>query len=138
MFRRFSAFYRPYRGLFFLDMVCVIVAGAIDLAFPQFLKLLTNGLFRQSSEVILRYLLWIAAGLTVMYLVRYACNYITLSLGHIMGAKMEADMRKQLFQQYQKLSFSYYDTHNTGEMISRLVNDLLISLKLLTTDRKRC
>ena len=124
MLRRFLAFYRPYRGLFFLDMLCVVLAGAIDLAFPQFLKLLTNGLFRQKSEVIMRYLLWIAAGLTVMYLVRYVCNYITLSLGHIMGAKMEADMRKQLFQQYQKLSFSYYDTHNTGEMISRLVNDL--------------
>lgn len=124
MLRRFLAFYRPYRWLFFLDMLCVVLAGAIDLAFPQFLKLLTNGLFRQKSEVIMRYLLWIAAGLTVMYLVRYVCNYITLSLGHIMGAKMEADMRKQLFQQYQKLSFSYYDTHNTGEMISRLVNDL--------------
>ena len=124
MLRRFLAFYRPYRWLFFLDMFCVVLAGAIDLAFPQFLKLLTNGLFRQKSEVIMRYLLWIAAGLTVMYLVRYVCNYITLSLGHIMGAKMEADMRKQLFQQYQKLSFSYYDTHNTGEMISRLVNDL--------------
>ena len=124
MLRRFLNFYRPYRALFWLDMTCVVVAGAIDLAFPQFLKLLTNGLFKQSGEVILRSLFWIAAGLIVMYLVRYVCNYITLSLGHIMGAKMEADMRKQLFQQYQKLSFSYYDTHNTGEMISRLVNDL--------------
>ncbi|MBO5822451.1 MAG: ABC transporter ATP-binding protein [Lentisphaeria bacterium] len=124
MLRRFLNFYRPYRWLFWLDMTCVVVAGAIDLAFPQFLKLLTNGLFKQKGEVILRCLGLLAAGLVVMYLVRYVCNYITLSLGHIMGAKMEADMRKQLFQQYQKLSFSYYDTHNTGEMISRLVNDL--------------
>ena len=124
MLRRFLEFYRPYRWMFWLDMTCVIVAGAIDLAFPQLLKLLTNGLFKQKGEVILRCLGVIAAGLIVMYLVRYVCNYITLSLGHIMGAKMEADMRKQLFQQYQKLSFSYYDTHNTGEMISRLVNDL--------------
>ena len=124
MLRRFLAFYRPYRGLFILDMVCVVAAGAIDLAFPQFLKLWTNGLFKQKGEVILRCLGVIAVLLIVMYLVRYVCNYITLSLGHIMGAKMEADMRKQLFQQYQKLSFSYYDTHNTGEMISRLVNDL--------------
>ena len=124
MLRRFLEFYRPYRWMFWLDMTCVIVAGAIDLAFPQLLKLLTNGLFQKSSEVILHSLAWISGGLIVMYLVRYVCNYITLSLGHIMGAKMEADMRKQLFQQYQKLSFSYYDTHNTGEMISRLVNDL--------------
>ena len=124
MLKRFLAFYRPYRGLFCLDLCCVVIAGVIDLAFPQLLKLLVNGLFRREAAVIMRYLFWITAGLMLMYIVRYICNYINLSLGHIMGAKMEADMRKQLFQQYQKLSFSYYDTHNTGEMISRLVNDL--------------
>lgn len=105
-------------------MVCVVVAGAIDLAFPQFLKVLMNGLFRGEGGAILRLLPWISGGLILAYVIRYVCNYITLSLGHIMGARMEADMRKKLFQQYQKLSFSYYDTHNTGEMISRLVNDL--------------
>lgn len=124
MLRRFIQFYRPYRWLFALDMFCVIIAGAIDLIFPQLLKVLTNTVFRQSPEEILRKLWWIAGGLAVMYVVRYICNYIVGAWGHIMGAKMESDMRRKLFQQYQKLSFSYYDTHNTGEMISRLVNDL--------------
>ena len=124
MFKRFLQYYRPYWKIFVLDMVCVVVAGAIDLAFPQFLKVLMNGLFRGEGTAILRLLPWISGGLVLAYVIRYICNYITLSLGHIMGARMEADMRKKLFQQYQKLSFSYYDTHNTGEMISRLVNDL--------------
>ena len=124
MLRRFIQFYRPYRWLFALDMFCVIIAGAIDLIFPQLLKVLTNTVFRQSPEEILRKLWWIAGGLAVMYVVRYICNYIVGAWGHIMGANMESDMRRKLFQQYQKLSFSYYDTHNTGEMISRLVNDL--------------
>ena len=110
--------------LFCLDMICVIIAGAIDLAFPQLLKVLTNTVFRQSPEAILQKLWWIAGGLGVMYVLRYICNYFVGAWGHIMGAKMESDMRRKLFQQYQKLSFSYYDSHNTGEMISRLVNDL--------------
>ena len=124
MIRRFIQFYRPYRWLFFLDMVCVVIAGAIDLIFPQLLKVLTNTLFRQSSGEIMRKLLWVSLGLAAMYVLRYFCNYIVGAWGHIMGAKMESDMRRKLFQQYQKLSFSYYDNHNTGEMISRLVNDL--------------
>ena len=63
MIRRFIQFYRPYRWLFFLDMVCVIIAGAIDLIFPQLLKVLTNTLFRQSPEEIMRKLLWVSLGL---------------------------------------------------------------------------
>ena len=124
MLRRFIQFYRPYRMLFVLDMICVIIAGAIDLVFPQLLKVLTNTVFRQTPEEILKKLWWIAGGLAAMYVVRYVCNYFVGAWGHIMGAKMESDMRRKLFQQYQKLSFSYYDSHNTGEMISRLVNDL--------------
>lgn len=124
MLRRFIKYYRPYRWLFWLDMLCVVIAGAIDLIFPQMLKVLTNTVFRQSPEDILRKLWWIAGGLAAMYVLRYFCNYFVGAWGHIMGARMESDMRRKLFQQYQKLSFSYYDTHNTGEMISRLVNDL--------------
>ena len=103
MIRRFIQFYRPYRMLFCLDMICVIIAGAIDLAFPQLLKVLTNTVFRQSPEAILQKLWWIAGGLGVMYVLRYICNYFVGAWGHIMGAKMESDMRRKLFQQYQKL-----------------------------------
>ena len=107
-----------------LDMFCVLVAGAIDLAFPQILRYLTNDVFHRESDVILRILLYVTFALVVMYLVRYAAMYITGAWGHIMGARMETDMRRSIFRQYQKLSFSYYDRNNTGDMLSRVVTDL--------------
>ena len=107
-----------------LDMFCVLVAGAIDLAFPQILRYLTNDVFHRESDEILRILLYMTCALAVMYLVRYAAMYITGAWGHIMGARMETDMRRSIFRQYQKLSFSYYDRNNTGDMLSRVVTDL--------------
>ncbi len=124
LFRRFIRYYRPYRGIFAICMFCSLVTGAIDLAFPQLLKVLTNTLFRKGADEILRALVWVGVGLSVMYIVRYICMYIVGAWGHIMGARMERDMRRDLFQQYQKLSFSYYDRNNTGEMISKLITDL--------------
>jgi ATP-binding cassette subfamily B protein len=85
---------------------------------------LSKNLFTQGSETILRALPYIGIGLLGMYIIRYFCQYFITSWGHIMGARMEADMRNDLFNHFQKLSFSYYDKNNTGEMMSRLVNDL--------------
>ena len=123
-FRKFVRYYRPYRGLFYFDMLCALAVSAIDLAFPQILNFLTKGLFlRDPAEI--RGALWmIGAGLFAMYLVRYGCQYFITSWGHIMGARMESDMRQDLFNHYQRLSFTYYDRNNTGEMMSKLVSDL--------------
>ncbi|HEX2927210.1 MAG TPA: ABC transporter ATP-binding protein [Ruminiclostridium sp.] len=123
-FKKFIRFYKPYKKLFFIDMLCALVASAIDLAFPQILNILTKGIFTHSSSEILHSLLIIGAGLILMYAVRYYCQYYITSWGHIMGARMESDMRQQLFDHYQKLSFSYYDRNNTGEMMSKLISDL--------------
>ena len=107
-----------------LDMSCVMIAGAIDLVFPLLLKYLLEGVFTGDSAYIRRALVWIVTGMAAMYILRYVCQYIVGAWGHIMGAKMERDMRRDLFQQYQKLSFSYYDRNNTGELMSRLMHDL--------------
>lgn len=123
-FKKFIRFYKPYKKLFFIDMLCALIASAIDLAFPQILNLLTKGIFTGSSSQILRSLWIIGTGLIVMYIVRYYCQYFITSWGHIMGARMESDMRQELFDHYQKLSFSYYDKNNTGEMMSKLISDL--------------
>ncbi|AEY68051.1 ABC transporter ATP-binding protein [Clostridium sp. BNL1100] len=123
-FKKFIRFYKPYKKLFFIDMLCALIASAIDLAFPQILNLLTKGVFTGSSAQILRSLWIIGTGLIVMYIVRYYCQYFITSWGHIMGARMESDMRQELFDHYQKLSFSYYDKNNTGEMMSKLISDL--------------
>ena len=122
--KRFIHYYRPYKWIFFADMLCVVIASAADLAFPQILNLLTKDLFTRSPNVIMRSIIWVGVGLLGLYLVRYLCMYFTTCWGHIMGARMERDMRSDLFTHYQRLSFSYYDRNNTGEMMSRIVSDL--------------
>lgn len=123
-FRKFVRYYHPYRRLFYTDMFCALLLSVIDLAFPQILNFLTKGVFLRSAPEIMRTLGIIAVGLIAMYLIRTACQYYITSRGHIMGARMESDMRQDLFDHYQKLSFSYYDRNNTGEMMSKLVSDL--------------
>lgn len=124
IFKKFIKYYKPYKSLFFIDILCALIVSAIDLAFPQILNYLTKGLFAGSSKGILRLLWLIGAVLIAMYLVRYVCQYYITSWGHIMGARMESDMRQNLFDHYQTLSFSYYDKNNTGEMMSKLISDL--------------
>jgi ATP-binding cassette, subfamily B, bacterial len=124
LFRRFISYYKPYRAIFYFDMFCALLLSAIDVAFPQILRNLTNGLFAGSGDEILRMLPWIGGSLLAMYLVRFGCQYYITSWGHIMGARMESNMRQNLFDHYQRLSFSYYDRNNTGEMMSKLVSDL--------------
>lgn len=122
--RKFIKYYKPYKTLFFIDMFCALIVSAIDLAFPQILNFLTKGVFTGSSSEIIRVLWIIGVGLLAMYLVRYFCQYYITSWGHIMGARMESDMRQDLFDHFQTLSFSYYDRNNTGEMMSKLISDL--------------
>lgn len=124
LFKRFLHYYRPYRWLFIADMICVIIASAIDLLFPQLLNLLTKDVFHRGPEAIMKVIVWVGLGLLGLYLVRYFCMYFTTCWGHVMGARMETDMRRDLFHHYQRLSFSYYDKNNTGEMMSRIVSDL--------------
>jgi ATP-binding cassette subfamily B protein len=124
LFRRFISYYKPYRAIFYFDMFCALLLSAIDVAFPQILRSLTSGLFAGAGNEILRMLPWIGVALLAMYLVRFGCQYYITSWGHIMGACMESNMRQDLFDHYQRLSFSYYDRNNTGEMMSKLVSDL--------------
>ena len=124
MFRRFVAYYGPQKHLFIADTACALVLAGIDLAFPIILRTLAGGLFTEGSQAILSALGFIAAGLIAMYLVRAACRYFVSAQGHIMGARMESKMREDLFDQYERFSFAYYDKHNSGDMMSRVVNDL--------------
>ena len=124
VFARFASYYKPYKFLFFFDLACATVLAAVDLAFPQLLNFFTRDFFTRSADVVLTSLGWIALLFAALYSVRTACQYFITSWGHIMGVRMEADMRMDLFKQYQRLSFGYYDRNNTGEMMSKLVTDL--------------
>ncbi len=122
--RKFIRYYRPYRWMFCLDTLCALAICVIDLAFPQILNVLTHGLYTRGREAILPALVWIGAGLLAMYILRYFCQYYITTWGHVMGARMESDMRQDLFDHYQRLSFSYYDRNNTGVMMAKLISDL--------------
>lgn len=122
--KRFIHYYKPYRTVFFLDLICATVISLVDLAYPQILRTSVNTLFTKESSVILRALLPLALGLLIMYIIQSLCKYYVSYQGHMMGAYMERDMRQQLFDHYEKLSFSYYNTHNSGQMMSKLVSDL--------------
>ena len=122
--RKFIRYYKPYQAVFYFDLVCAAVISLVDLAYPQILRTLTRTLFRESGETVLRALIPIAAGLFVMYVVQALCKYYVSYQGHMRGAHMERDMRQQLFDHYEKLSFSYYDNNNSGQMMSKLVSDL--------------
>lgn len=124
VWRAFARYYRPYRALLVLDLLCATVLACVDLAFPQFLNFFTKDFFLRPADQIIGALGWILALFIALYAVRTGCQYFITCWGHIMGARMEADMRRDLFAQYQRLSFDYYDRHNTGAMMSKIVTDL--------------
>ena len=122
--RKFIDYYAPYKTVFFIDLVCAAFISIVDLAYPQILRTMTNTLFTRGSSEILATLPWIAAGLLLMYILQSLCKYYVSYQGHMMGANMERDMRQQLFDHYERLSFSYYSRNNSGQMMSKLVSDL--------------
>lgn len=122
--KKFIKYYGPYKTVFFLDLICATVISAVDLAFPQILRTLTRTLFTRDTASIINALIPIALALLTMYIIQSLCKYYVSYQGHMMGANMERDMRQQLFDYYEKLSFSYYDQNNSGQMMSKLVSDL--------------
>jgi ATP-binding cassette subfamily B protein len=123
-FRYFISFYKPYKKVFFIDLLCAIVISLVDISFPLILSWCVGSMFSQSASDILMFLPKLFVGLLLMYVIRSLCRYYVTAQGHIMGASMERDMRQQLFDQYLDLSFSYYDQNNTGQMMSKIVSDL--------------
>lgn len=122
--KKFIHYYGPYKAVFFIDLICAAVISLVDLAYPQILRTMTRTLFTQDQSKILHALPLIAGCLFIMYVVQCLCKYYVTYQGHMMGAYMERDMRQELFDHYQELSFSYYSRNNSGQMMSKLVSDL--------------
>lgn len=123
-FQKFIQYYKPYKKVFIFDLICAAFISLVDLAYPQILRSLTKTLFLKDASMILKTLPIIGGILFICYIFQAFCKYYVSCQGHIMGAQMERDMRRKLFDHYENLSFSYYDQHNTGQMMSRLVSDL--------------
>ena len=121
---KFLSYYKGQVGLFVADIACSLAVAGIDLAFPQVLRTCTRGIFGEGADAIMGALVYLAAGLVLMYLVRFGCRYFVCFWGHVMGARMESRMREDLFDAYERMSFSFFDRNKSGDLMSRLVSDL--------------
>ncbi len=123
--KKFIAYYKPYKHLFCADMVCALILSGIDLIFPLIVRYLLNDVYTlEEGSKIIQAVIYMGSAMVLLYILRYFCQYFITSWGHIMGARMEADMRHDIFSHLQKLSYSYYDENNTGKLMSRIVTDL--------------
>lgn len=122
--KRFMVYYKPYKLLFFADMLCALIVSAVDLVFPMLVTLLLNEGINNIEGIAFDLIIKVAIIMMVMRIVEYFCRHFITAWGHIMGARMEFDMRRDIFSHLQKLSFNFFDNTKTGQIMSRIVNDL--------------
>jgi ATP-binding cassette, subfamily B, bacterial len=122
MLRRFFSYYRPYKHLFILDFTCAVVAGLLELGFPLAVNQVVDKLLPAGNW---KWILWACAGLLAVYALNTVLNFVVTYWGHKLGINIETDMRKKMFDHLQKLSFRFYDNNKTGQLMSRMSNDLL-------------
>lgn len=121
MLQKFIRYYKPHLPLFTLDFTCAFIMAIMDLVFPYVVVRMIDDVFDTKN---LQMILWVGAGMLLLYILRSILQYIVDYWGHVLGVRMEYHMRKDLFQHLHKLSFNYYDNTKTGQVMSRLVNDL--------------
>lgn len=122
MLKRFLKYYKPHKKLFFIDMFCAFLVATMDLVFPM----LTNFLLKDAiPNKNLRLIIIFTIVLTLLYGIKLIANYVVDYWGHLMGVRLQYDMRKEVFGHLQMLPFSYFDDNKTGIIMSRIVNDLM-------------
>ncbi len=121
MIREFIRYYKPHKKLFLLDLVCALLIAGTDLIFPMVTRQFINQYIpNRSLDLIVR----TGILLVILYIIRFGLDYFVGYWGHVLGVRMEYDMRKEMFGHLQRMSFSYYDDTKTGQIMSRLINDL--------------
>ncbi len=128
MFKKFVSYYKPYKGMFILDMLASLFIAIIGMGYP----ILTNTLLEDiipselyNNDEKTKFIIIFGIALFMCYLIRTILRYFVQYYGHVIGVKMQADMRSDMFKKLQKLPFSYYDEHETGKIMSRMTNDLM-------------
>lgn len=121
--RKFLSYYKPYLGLFSADMACAVIASAATLAIPLCIRYITTHLLEVGSQDALHQIYLMGGLMLALVAIYTVCHAFIDYRGHMMGALMERDMRNELFEHYQKLSFRFYDEHKTGQLMTRITND---------------
>ena len=129
--RKMISYYRPYLGVFFADLFFAMLSAGIALVFPLVVRYVTSTLIYQPKEELVSKILIIGAILVGLVLVDLWCKFYIASEGHVMGSKIERDMRAEIFGHFQLLSFSYFDDQKVGQLMSRITNDLFDISELL-------
>lgn len=122
MFKKFVSYYKPHIGLFIFDMVSAVIVAVCNLFYPTIAKNIISDF--SSGNIALDRIIMSSVLLLAVYIVKAIFQYIIGYYGHLIGVYMQADMRRDLFAKYEKLPFKYYDNHKTGDLLSRLTNDL--------------
>jgi len=121
--KKFLSYYRPYRGLLFADVLCAFLLSAATLVLPLCASYITKNVLGANPSGALNQIYAMGAAMLALVIVQTLCNMFVDYQGHLMGAKMESDMRSELFEHYQKLSFRFYDEQKTGQLMTRLSSD---------------
>lgn len=129
--KKMISYYKPYKGVFFADMFFAIMASAISLVIPLVVRYVTSTVIYMDKEKAIESLMIIAVIVAILILIQCYCNYYISNYGHVMGAKIEYDMRAEIFAHFQKMPFSFYDDQKVGQLMSRITSDLFDITELL-------
>lgn len=129
--RKLVAYYKPYRGLFLADMFFAILGAAITLVIPLIVRYITGEVIFEEPAFAMQQIVKLGLFMLALVLVECFCNYFITNFGHVMGARIEYDMRAEIFGHYQKLSFSFFDNQKVGQLMSRITSDLFDISELL-------
>ena len=122
MLKRFLSYYKPHKLIFTLDMLASLVVALIGILYPMITRTMLNELIPNKNY---RMIVIFGVSLLLLYAVRMLLNYFIQYYGHVMGVRMQAQMRSDMFSHLEKLPYSYYDNHETGKIMSRMTNDLM-------------
>lgn len=131
--KKFLSYYRPYMKLFWSDMFCALIASLVTLIYPLVIRYVT-GVVLLEEVINVSIIYKIGIFMFVIIIIEGFCNYYIAFQGHVMGTYMERDLRNELFNHYQKLSFGFYDEQKTGQLMSRITNDLFSLTELYHHD----
>jgi len=129
--KRMAGYYKPYLNIFIKDMIAAFIASIIALIIPLTVRYITRNIIEMDKDKVIGNMLIIGGVLLVLIIVQFFANYYITNIGHVMGAKIEYDMRAEIFAHYQKLSFSFYDDEKVGGLMSRITSDLFDITELL-------
>lgn len=129
--KKLFSYYRPYKGLFFADLLFAIIGAVVTLIIPLIVRYITSEVIYFEMSEATQTVFMLGAVMAVLVLVEAGCNYFMTYYGHMMGTYMEANMRKDIFEHYQRLSFAFYDNQKVGGLLSRITSDLFDITELL-------